>query len=281
MPYNQEISRATPAYLVILIDQSFSMCYPYGSQMGTKAKECAMAVNRVLREIVLACTDGEEIKNSFEVSVLGYGKERDKATNAFSGFLGTKPLVTMQELVEHCLRLESFPRQVSDGAEGWVEIEDQIPVWIEPEAVGETPMAEGFERASILVKEWINAHPKSFPPIVINITDGEANSLPKAKAEAEYLTQLATEDGQTLLLNAHISESRESELILPANPEQLPEGDSYARFLYDISSILPPLMLERAAASGWNPQPYARGFVYKAKLETLVQLLEIGTKAEF
>ncbi len=281
MPYNQEISRATPAYVVVLIDQSFSMCYPYGSKMGTKAKECAMAVNRVLREIVLACTDGEEIKNSFEISVLGYGKEKDKATNAFLGFLATKPIVTMQELIEHCPRVETFPRQVADGAGGWVEIEDQIPVWIEPSAVGETPMAEGFEMASILVKEWINAHPISFPPIVINITDGEANSLPKAKAGAEYLTQLATEDGNTLLLNAHIAEGRETEFILPATPEQLPENDSYAHFLYEISSILPPLMLERAAAAGWNPQPFARGFVYKAKLETLIQLLEIGTKAEF
>ena len=281
MSYRQEISRATPAYMVILIDQSFSMCYPYGPKAGSKAKECANAVNRVLRETVLACTDGDDIKNSCEISVLGYGKEKNKAVNAFQGALATRPVVTIQELTEHCLRIETIQREIPDGEGGFVEVDEQFPVWIEPIAVGETPMAEGFELAGIFVREWINAHPKSFPPIVINITDGEANSLPKAKIEAEALTQLATEDGNTLLLNAHISEGREPELILPAAIEQLPQNDSYAQFLFEISSILPPVMLERASAAGWEPSPYARGFVYKAKLETLIQLLEIGTKADF
>ncbi len=280
MSYNQEISRATPGYLVILIDQSFSMCYPYGSA-ATKAKECATAVNRVLRETVLACTDGEEIKNSCDISVLGYGKLKDAAVNAFSGALAINPVVTIQDLTETCLRVETLTRKVSDGAGGMVEIEDQFPVWIEPSAVAETPMTEAFQMAAQLVSDWISKHPSSFPPVIINITDGEANSLPTARAAAEALTQLATEDGKALLLNAHISGSKESEVILPSSAEQLPQGDSYAQFLYEISSELPPLMLERAAASGLNPSPYAKGFVYKAKLETLIQLLEIGTKAEF
>jgi hypothetical protein len=281
MPYAQELSRATPGYLVILIDQSFSMCYSFGPKAGTKAKECAKAVNRVLRELVLACTDGEEIKNSCDVSVLGYGQLDTPVVNAFPQTLAQKPVVSIQELTENCLRVETVKRQVSDGAGGEVEIEDQFPVWIESSAVGQTPMAEAFQTATTLVGEWINAHPGSFPPIVINITDGEADSLPGAKAAAEALTQQATKDGQTLLINAHISEATDSEVILPSSPEQLPQGDSYGRFLFDLSSELPTLMLERAAASGWNPSSHAKGLVYKAKLETLVQLLEIGTKAEF
>lgn len=281
MPYNQEISRATPGYLLILIDRSFSMCYPFSPGAGTKAKECAMAVNRVLRETVLACTDGDEIKNSCDISVLGYGTVKDAAVNAFSGVLATKPSVTIQELTENCLRVEAIKRKVSDGAGGLVEIDDQFPIWIEPAAVGETPMTEAFEMAYELVRDWIASHPTSFPPIVINITDGEANSLPTARAAAEALTQLETKDGKVLLLNAHIAGGNESELILPASVEQLPQGDSYAQFLFELSSELPPLMLERAAAAGWNPAPFARGFVYKAKLETLIQLLEIGTKADF
>ncbi len=281
MPYTQEISRATPGYLVILLDQSFSMSYPFGSGAGSKASECATAVNRVLREIVLACTDGEEIKNSCDVSVLGYGQIKAPVVNAFAEALAAKPAVTIQELTEHCLRVETVKRKVADGAGGLVEIDDQFPIWIESASVGETPMAEAFEMAATLVSEWIEAHPSSFPPIVINITDGEANSLPMAKGAAEALTQLETKDGKTLLINAHISEGGESEIILPSTPEKLPQGDHYARFLFELSSELPPLMLERAAAAGWNPSARAKGLVYKAKLETLIQLLEIGTKAEF
>lgn len=280
MPYNQEISRANPGYLVILLDQSFSMCYPYGSA-GTKARECANAVNRVLRETVLACTDGEEVKNSCCISVLGYGKSKDAAENAFSGSLASKSVVSVQDLTENCLRVENIKRKIPDGAGGVVEIDDQFPIWVEPAAVGETPMSDGFQMASQLISQWIEEHKSSFPPVVINITDGEANSLPRARAAAEQLSQLKTEDGSTLLLNAHISGASDNEVILPSSAEQLPEGDSYARFLFETSSELPPLMLERAAASGLNPTPNSKGFVYKAKLETMIQLLEIGTKAEF
>lgn len=280
MPYNQEISRATPGYLVILIDQSFSMYYPFGSA-GTKATECAKAVNRVLRETVLACTDGEEIKNSCDISVLGYGTLKDAAVNAFSGELADKPVVTIQELTENCLRVETIKRKVSDGAGGLVEIDDQFPIWIESAAVGETPMTEALEMAHQLITNWIEAHPSSFPPVVINITDGEANSLATVRSAAQALTQLETTDGKTLLLNAHIAGESEKEIVLPSSPSQLPEQDSYAQFLFEISSELPPVMLERASASGLNPSPYAKGFVYNAKLETLIQLLEIGTKAEF
>ena len=280
MPYSQEISRANPGYIVILIDQSFSMEYPFGPA-GTRAEECAKAVNRVIRETILACTDGDEIKNSFDISVLGYGKFKNEAANAFAGDLASKSVVTIQELTENCLRVETVKRKVSDGAGGLVEIEDQFPIWIEPVALGGTPMTAAFEQACELVSNWIAEHPVSFPPVVINITDGEANTPATAKAAALKLTELATEDGKTLLLNAHIAGDTESEIILPTSVSQLSGGDSNAKFLFDISSELPSLMLERASAAGMNPSPHAKGFVYKAKLETMIQLLEIGTKAEF
>lgn len=280
MPYTQEISRATPGYIVLLIDQSFSMDYGFGEH-GTRAEECAKAVNRVIRETVLACTDGEEIKNSCDISVIGYGKFRDNADNAFSGELASKPVATIQELTENCLRIESIKRKVSDGAGGLVEIDDQFPIWIEPAAGGSTPMAAAFTMASDLVQQWIENHQGSFPPVVINITDGEANTPKSAEIAANVLKSLNTEDGKTLLLNAHIAGGDEAEIVLPAAPEQIPSRDSNAKFLFNISSELPPVMLERASAAGLDPTPHAKGFVYKAKVETMIQLLEIGTKAEF
>ncbi len=279
MPYSQEISRSTPAYIVILIDQSFSMDFPFG-EYGSRAEECAKAVNRVLRELVLACTDGEDIKNSCDISILGYGKD-ESINNAFSGFLGNKSVVSIQDLTEHCLRVENTKRKIPDGAGGIIEIDDQFPIWVEPVAAGTTPMGEALEETYNLVKAWIFKHSTSFPPIVINITDGEATSVSRAKVAAQKLNGLATEDGQVIVLNAHIAGGSESEIVLPASPDELPKGDINAKFLFDISTILPPVMLERASAAGMKPSPYSKGFVYKAKLETMVQLLEIGTKADF
>ena len=279
MPYSQEISRSTPAYIVILIDQSFSMDFPFG-EYGSRSEECAKAVNRVLRELVLACTDGEDIKNSCDISILGYGQD-ESINNAFSGFLGNKSVVSIQDLTEHCLRVENTKRKIPDGAGGIIEIDDQFPIWVEPVAAGTTPMGEALEETYQLVKAWILKHSTSFPPIVINITDGEATSVSRAKVAAQKLNALATEDGQVIVLNAHIAGGAESEIVLPASPDELPKGDINAKFLFDMSTILPPVMLERASAAGMKPSPYSKGFVYKAKLETMVQLLEIGTKADF
>src|ERR671931_547387 len=61
-----------------------------------------------------------------------------------------------------------------------------------------TPMSSAFKMAAEIVQRWVAEHPKGFPPIVINITDGEATDgdpVPEAKA----LCSLGSDDGATLV----------------------------------------------------------------------------------
>lgn len=281
MPYTQSLSSENPGYILILIDQSGSMSSPFGgSTGGTKAEECAKAVNRVLREIGVASTAGSAIKNRCDISVLSYGASGNAAKNAFSGNLASKSVVTMQELVQNCLRVDTVKMKVSDGAGGLEEVDDQFPIWIEPVASGGTPMAAAFEMAYSLVDSWTKSHQASFPPIVINITDGEPDSQSDAQNAASKLAKLGTSDGATLILNSHISGGRAARAELPSSPSELPPGDGNAKFLFDISSELPPVMLERAGAVGYKPTAGARGFVYNADAETMIKLLDVGTKAK-
>lgn len=281
MAYNQSLSSEYPGYVVILIDQSGSMSGQFGgSTGGSKAEECAKAVNRVIREMGLACTAGQTIKNRCDISVLTYGKSGNAAINAFSGNLASKSVVTMEELAQNCLRVNTLKMKISDGAGGLVEVDEQFPVWIESDAVGGTPMAEAFEEAYKLVDSWTKTHQASFPPIVINITDGEPNDQARAKTAALKLAQLETSDGNTLILNSHISESKAAKIELPASTNELPQGDNNAKFLFDISSELPPVMRERAGAVGYQLKPGVRGFVYNADAETMIRLLDIGTRAK-
>jgi len=184
--------------------------------------------------------------------VLSYGKSGNAALNAFAGNLAEKPVVTMQELVQNCLRVDTVKMKVPDGAGGLVEVDEEFPIWIEPAAVGGTPMTEAFEEAYNLVDNWTKSHQSSFPPIAINITDGAPNNRGSAESAALKLTQLGTGDGNTLLINIHISEGRAARVELPSSSGQLPPGDGNAEFLFDISSELPPVMLERAGATGFN-----------------------------
>jgi hypothetical protein len=277
MPYNQLISTQNPGYLLILIDQSGSMSSSFGgSAGGSKSEECAKAVNRVLREIGLACSDGESIKNRVNVSVIAYGSGGN-ARNAFSGTLASSDIISVQELIQNVLRIEKIKQKVPDGAGGLVDIETDFPVWIEAVAGGGTPMTAAFEKAYQLASQWITNHQASFPPIVINITDGAPDNQSTAKSSSQKLTQLKTNDGHVLILNAHISGSSHSSVEFPASPSELPSGDSKAQFLFDISSELPPIMLEFTSAQGYQVKPGMRGFVYNAKAEAMIKLLNIGS----
>jgi len=280
MPYSQALSTNNPGYVIILIDQSASMLEPLANG-SAKADECARAVNRILRELGLACTSGINVKNRCDVSVLSYGAKGSVVSNGFSGCLTEKPIVAMKELVCNVQRIEIVKRKVPDGAGGYVEIDDEFPIWIEPLGVGSTPMGEAFYQAYNLVVEWTSQHPRSFPPVVINITDGQPNDEALAQEAAVKLSKTGTQDGYTLVLNIHISSQSgglAQKVELPAAMEELP--DQYARFLFSISSELAPAMIERAYLIGMQPAPKARGLVYNADAESMVRLLDIGTRSK-
>jgi Mg-chelatase subunit ChlD len=46
---------------------------------------------------------------------------------------------------------------------------------MEPVARNGTPMCRALSYAGQLVSRWLAEHPGCFPPIVLNLTDGEAN----------------------------------------------------------------------------------------------------------
>jgi Mg-chelatase subunit ChlD len=63
---------------------------------------------------------------------------------------------------------------VDDGAGGLVDQTVKFPIWFDPVANGGTPMCAALGRATTILQGWLAQHPDCFPPIVINITDGEA-----------------------------------------------------------------------------------------------------------
>jgi hypothetical protein len=277
MAYTKYMSVQNPGFVVILIDQSGSMGGAFGGTGGgRKDYQCAMAVNRVLREIVINCTNGESIRTRCEVSVLGYGYHSD-VQNAFSGVLAQKDYVNPEELANNCLRVETNKIQVLDNDGVLVEQEEEFPIWIEPVTGGGTPMAEAFAKAYSLTSVWANNHPESFPPIVINITDGMPNDMAATNTAAQKLANVTTNDGVALVFNIHISSDSASKIVLPCSNVQLP--DSYAQFLFNISSELPETMLGQATQSGYQTKYGAKGFVYNADSKTMVDLLMMGSIA--
>jgi len=273
MAYSAEISRANPGCFLFLIDQSGSMSDPFGSG-GTrrKADGLADATNKLLQTLVLKCAKEEGIRDYFQVGVLGYG---NSVGSAFGGALAGRDLVMVSEIGNNPARVEDRTREREDGVGGILREQIKLPVWVDPVASGGTPMCAAFSRAKDILTSWVQQNSASYPPVVINITDGEATDGDPV-AGAETLRGLYTNDGQVLLLNAHLSSNPSTPTIFPNSDATLP--DQFARTLFKMSSELTPAMRTAAQSEGLPASEGAKGFVFNGDLVSIIKFLDIGTR---
>ena len=276
--YSAEISRANPTCFVFLIDQSASMQDPIGSGEGGEGqRKCdvvADALNRLLSELTIKCAKEEGVRNYFSVSVIGYGGS--SVGPALAGALAGQILVPLSELATNPARLVDRSKKVPDGAGGLVEQQIRFPIWVDPVASGGTPMVGALTRAHSVASGWLNEHPACFPPVVLNLTDGEANDGDPT-GPAETVRQLASTDGAVLMFNLHVSSDNSAPISFPDDDASLP--NQYAKLLFNMSSTLPDHMRSYAAQQGIAVSEGTRGFVFNAGITSIVQFLDISTRA--
>lgn len=280
MPYSQEISRQNKALFVFLLDQSYSMEDPIGNSPNRKKDELVTAINGWLQNMTIRATGGEGIRDYVDIGVIGYRTDADAnpiIESPLGGALVGRELVSIVEIGNNPARMEQKVKQFYDEDAGeLVETPVEMPVWVEPKAEGGTPMCNALYRAYELVDKWIQEHPRSFPPVVIHISDGESQDgdpLPYA----DPLKGLATEDGNVLLFNCHLSETPGDPFLFPASGEILP--NELARVLFKMSSELPEKMFQAAIAEGFELQAGARGMAFNADMVSLIKFLDMGTRA--
>ncbi len=273
MPFSAEISRTNPTCLLFLVDQSSSMDKPFGGQPGkTKAEGVADAINRLLQNLVIKCAKSEGVRDYYHVGVVGYGS---KVGPAFGGSLAGQDLVPISRIADNPSRIEERTKKVDDGAGGLVDQSIKFPVWFDALARGGTPMCEALNCAHSILSAWLDRYPSCFPPIVINITDGESTDGDPSVA-ADSIRNLASDDGNVLLFNAHLSSQRAAPIEFPDKEEGLP--DQYAQLLFRLSSLLPDYMRTVAQQEGYAVTDGARGFVFNADLVSIIRFLDIGTR---
>ena len=256
------------------------MSDPFGG--GTtgkkKADGVADAINKLLHTLVLRCTKSEGVRDYYHVGVIGYGS---RVGPALGGKLTGQGLVPIKMIADNPLRIEQRTKQVDDGAGGILSQTVKFPTWFEPVADGLTPMCEAFDLAWNLINDFIVRCPNCYPPMIVNITDGEAtDEAPGAdlKIRAGMIRDMASKDGNVVLFNLHISSSAEPPIEFPDKEATLP--DDYARMLFRISSPLPPPILQTARREGFKVSEASRGFVFNADLVSLIKFLDIGTRVD-
>jgi hypothetical protein len=272
--YSVEISRANPTCLVFLLDQSASMQDPIGSGEGQrKCDAVADALNRLLSELCIKCAKEEGVRDYFHIGVIGYGAS---VGPALAGPLAGRDLVLLSEIAASPARLEARHKKVPDGAGGLVDQEVKFPVWVDPVANNGTPMSKALTRAQTIISTWLNQHPGCFPPVVLNLSDGESTDGDPTNP-AQALCELSSSDGSTLLFNLHVSSDNSPAISFPDQEAGLP--NQHAKLLFSLSSVLPDVMRTYAQQQGFPVSDGTRGFVFNADMTSIVQFLDIGTRA--
>ena len=269
MAYQAQINRENPTLFCFLVDHSGSMQDPIGGRGDTtnKAQGLADAVNGILVDIVMRCSEGTTIREYFDVSVLGYGDEKGRVSPALGGALAGKEIVPISQVGLYPLR---FQERLINGQNY------SYPVWVEPVAGADTPMCAALQRCQSILQGWIRRHRKAFPPIVIHITDGESTDGDPTR-QVRKLVNLYTDDGNVLLFNCHLSSSSNPPIVFPDHIENVP--DSFGQQLFGMSSLLTPYMQQAARSLGYAVTSQSRGFIFQADLSNVTHFLDIGTRS--
>jgi hypothetical protein len=275
--YEKYVERANPGCIIFLVDQSYSMTDGISGTSRPKCEVVTVAINRFISEMITICEKGEEKpRHYFDVAVVGY--TTDKTNHpiigpVLGGALAGRDLVSIVDLYDNPLEVET--RQKDDGAGGLVEF--KLPVWYRTPAaehMAGTPMCGVLQHCRRIAADWCAAHPNSFPPVVIHLTDGESSDGDPEGA-AEELRSLSTSDGNLLLFNCHLSDRDAESVLFPTSESQLP--DDYGRMLFRMSSPLPEPQLRMAEVKNLKAARGARGMAFNADSTKMLLLIGVGT----
>lgn len=278
--YTQEITRRHRTAFVIMLDRSASMQgrVRFGRMMMTKADAVAFTANALVTELVDRSRRTDGVRDYYDIAVVGYGGDGVELLLSDNGFSSISELARRAPRISRMAVEEIMP----DGTAAMVEHSREQ--WVESHAEGTTPMYEAMLRVRDMLQEWCarEQNRESFPPVVINITDGEASDCTDAELLdiCSQVRAISTEDGQVLLLNVHITSSDTlPSIIFPMADELLP-ASRHARTLAECSSLMPEAFSEAIhSLKGAGAVPPYYGMGYNTTIVELLSIINIGSRS--
>lgn len=278
--YTQSITRKHRTAFVLTIDCSGSMSETMrfrGREM-TKAEAVAAVTNDLLFELIERARRSDGVRDYYDLAVLSYSGDDEVRSLLPEG----REMMSVAELAARPtpVRNECVECRLPDGTIAIREI--PVPAWIAPRAAGQTPMCEALRRARDLMRAWTTRveNASSFPPVVFNITDGEATDgdQEELRAVSRQIRELRTADGNVLLVNIHIACDEECRSVFFPSCDEPCFPNRYAALLYDCSSEMPAVFdAAIREVKGPGAMPPFRGVSYNASAADLVAMLNIGS----
>ena len=278
MSYRQTISTDNPALVIIAIDQSGSMMGPFTnhSMIVSKSEIASMIASAMIDEMIYRSRQRGVLHRYFDFSILGYS--RQDVYPLVNSSIHPAP-ITVLDGIQPTFKRRTIEHLTPDN-HLFLALE-RYSEWIIPQAAGITPMVDMLDTVTEIVSEWCNnqQNQDSFPPIIINITDGLDGTEYNRHLfqRCEELKQIGTKDGKCLLFNIYIDSTPPSERHNFPNLETL-SADCNILPLARMSSILPELFHPLARKHNSTAEPDYRALCYNAVGLSIIPLLNFYYK---
>jgi len=246
----RRFTRANPGLIVFIVDQSdqMSLCAEDGRSF---AEITAESINRSILEMILRFVSGTTVKDSAWVAIITHGGECDDAD--------IYRLEKINELYKNPLRVENRKKRISDGAGGFLEIDLELPIFIEPFSKGFPHMKKAFQIAYELIDEWrkkddkIDGYfqrDKSLDPVplIVNLTSDDICVDDELVHIVNRIKGIELDDGNPLILNCKCTASKvvedftfdNTDVIASFVPQEKTDGfKRYGGYPYvDVHSML-------------------------------------------
>ena len=301
--YDKKVTSHEPTLLILLLDQSVSMSETMTEteqgEVYSIAKVAKIISDTFLYTAWRKCVRGDQSLPYLDLAVIGYGN-------------GTRSALPK-------IPLEQFPFSVKKLEDAYIAKNDSDPddnstvpkprlEWVEERADGLTPMLAAFTKARAIVEKWLPDHQTSFPPVIINISDGMPTddhdfieilqqsssgysfhlgdlSQTPLMIQSKAIRELGTNNGKCLVMNCHISAAGYTPIEFPPSSAEAEAVDPFAKFMFDMSSVIPEPLREfgirpvdaEPPGLGMKLEPNARFFIFNADIESVIRFMIFGS----
>jgi hypothetical protein len=277
--YSAPITRLHPTAFILLIDRSGSMAEHIvfdGAEM-TKARAVSLVAGAFVDELLHRARREGGVRDYYDIAVLGYSGDGVHSLLSPEG-----EFTTPSRLAAARVGSEEISRERILPSGRSIMAVTRRNVWFGERAYGATPMCAALGEGLSLAAKWCRAarNADSYPPTVINITDGEASdgSDDDVRAIAAAIRATGTSDGAAILMNIHLARGGDEALpvLFPSCPEDLPDH-RYARLLWDISSEMPPCHDDMIAGIRPGAGPPFRAMGWGSHIGGVAAMMNIGS----
>lgn len=276
--YSQSITREHRTAFLLLLDRSGSMRERvlFDGREVTKACAVAETANRFLFELVERARRSDGVRDYYDIAVLSYSGD------TVESLLSERPeFISVSELAHRRVEQSVWSREHELPGGGHTITTTVTPRHILPSAEGRTPMFEAMDEACSMLRRWCDdpRNIASFPPVVLNITDGEFSDCGEDELAdiSRSIRSLGTDDGNVLLLNIHITSGSGKPMIFPTEAE-IPQAGRNAEIMARCSSLMPasfePVIRQYR---GWSAEPPFIGMSYNAPITEMLNIINIGS----